>query len=104
MERVSGQKLLAWRLTKGLTQKQASKLAQIDQASWHQYENGRIPRDVAVISRLVKLTKGSTNALKLEDFSETAEERTRRRVRIEARTARKDESGTSLEASSKAAG
>lgn len=96
MDRLSGQKLLAWRLAKRLTQKQASRLAQIDQASWHQYENGRIPRDVAVIARLVKLTRGTVNAIKLEDFSETDEERTRRRARIESRTARKDESGTTL--------
>jgi transcriptional regulator with XRE-family HTH domain len=89
MERASGSKLLAWRLAKGLTQDQAAKLVGLGQASWHQYERGAMPRDVKVIERLIKLTRGTKHALSLEDFSETDEARARRREERLARTVAK---------------
>jgi transcriptional regulator with XRE-family HTH domain len=91
MDRESGKKLLGWRLAKGLTQKQAAGLAEIDQASWHQYENGRVPRDTNVIARLMKLTRKTEHALALDDFAETETEKARRKAR--ANVARRDESG-----------
>lgn len=100
--RTSGRKLRAWRLAKNLTQREASKLAGIDQASWHQYENGRIPRDVAVISRLVVLTRRSSNALELNDFAETEDEKTRRHARHNS--VRRDESGPTLPVATTKAG
>jgi transcriptional regulator with XRE-family HTH domain len=94
MERVSGKKLRAWRHARGLTQQQAADLAEIDQASWHQYEHGRIPRDVAVIGRLVKLTRRTPHALELDDFAETEAEKERRKARMNV--AKRDESGPTL--------
>jgi transcriptional regulator with XRE-family HTH domain len=102
--RASGRKLLAWRMSRRMTQKDAAKLADIDQASWHQYENGRIPRDVAVIGRLIKVTRKTPHALGLEDFAETDDEKARRKARANVANARKDESGSDVNATITKAG
>lgn len=88
-----GQKLVAWRLAKGLTQRKAAEEAGTDQPTWHGMENGSIPRDGALMLRIQEMTDG---AVTVADFTETDEERAMRAARREARTAKAPESGTTL--------
>lgn len=88
-----GQKLVAWRLAKGWTQRKAADEVGTDQPTWHGMENGSIPRDGALMLRLQELTEG---AVTVADFTESDEERALRAARREARTAKKDESGPTL--------
>lgn len=64
------QRLKAWRAARGLSQKEASKLAGITQAAWCEYENGeKLPRVQQAVA-LAKLTAGDANAVTVEMFAE----------------------------------
>lgn len=96
-----GQKLVAWRLAKGWTQRRAAEEAGTNQPTWHGLENGSIPRDGKLMERVEEMTDG---AVTVSDFTESDEERALRMARREARTAKPDESGTDVDAAAKAAG
>jgi transcriptional regulator with XRE-family HTH domain len=97
----AGDKLVAWRMKRGLTQRQAAELVGVEQPTWHGYENGKAPR-APTLQRIIQATDGAVTA---EDYAETDEARAIRQARRAARTApKKDESGTSLDAAAKRAG
>jgi transcriptional regulator with XRE-family HTH domain len=96
----AGQKLLAWRKSKGLTQRKAAIAFGVTQPTWQGYEDGKPPA-TKLLQRLIEMTDG---AVSLADYAESDEELAKRRAQREARTVRasKDESGTDVAAHEKA--
>lgn len=85
-----GQKLVAWRLAKGWTQRKAAEEAGTNQPTWQGLEDDAIPRDGKLMKRIEELTDG---AITVEDFTLSDEEKAIRAARRAARTAKADESG-----------
>jgi transcriptional regulator with XRE-family HTH domain len=82
MKRAS-EKLLAWRLAGGLSQRQAAERADISQAAWCEYEsgNGSTPKvDQAI--RIAALTKGH---VAVEDWATPTLVRAERKRRVQER-------------------
>ncbi len=50
-------RLRGWRKDRGLSQREAAELAGISQPAWCQYEAGKVPIDIRVITCLVRVTR-----------------------------------------------
>lgn len=96
-----GQRLVAWRLAKGWTQRKAAEEAGTNQPTWQGLEDDAIPRDGKLMKRIEELTDG---AISVEDFTLSDEEKAIRAARRQARTAKSEESGTDVTAATTKAG
>jgi transcriptional regulator with XRE-family HTH domain len=77
----AGEKLRAWRKSKGLNQTQAAQAVGVLQGSWSAWEFGTKRPSVEMLVRLEAITKGSRFRVKVADWVETEEERDARRAR-----------------------
>lgn len=91
--RTIGERLEVWRRKRGLSQRQAAELAGVTQPAWCNYERDQVvPRDLALVQRLVSLTSGSVT-LDLVAQAQTADRARRLEDNKRRRTARTGTNG-----------
>lgn len=72
---------MTWRHERGLSQREAAKLAGLSQPAWQAYENGGLPKTPAAVS-IERITDG---AVRVVDWTESEEVRAVRRARAKTR-------------------
>lgn len=77
----AAEKLIQWRLGKGLSQRKAAKLVGLSHVSWHAWENGGLPTtNMALV--IEKITDG---VVAVSDWAESEEARAIKQARTKAR-------------------
>ena len=71
-------RLLHWRLGRGISQRDAAKLADVTQSAWQRYEDGKSRPKQRSADAIERLTEGSIRA---SEWAETDEEVAVRRAR-----------------------
>lgn len=77
----AAEKLVQWRLGKGLSQRQAAKLMGRSHVTWHSWENGGLP----ATNLAVELERVTEGAVAVTDWAESEEARAVKRARTKAR-------------------
>lgn len=70
-----GERLRAWRVERGLSQKDAASLAGFTQGAWCQYENDEVLPRVQQAVAIAKLTEGDANEVTVEMVAEAEKAR-----------------------------
>lgn len=74
-------RLLHWRLSRGISQRDAAKLADVTQSAWQRYEDGKSRPKQRAADAIERLTVG---AIRSTEWAETDEEVALRRARTKA--------------------
>lgn len=87
----TGERLLDWRLSQNLSQRQAAEMAGVSQAQWHAYETGGKPG----IDAAIRIETATSSKIRILDWQDTEEERAERRARSATRRVRRSPSPAS---------
>lgn len=84
----AAERLLAWRSSLDLSQAEAAERADMSQSAWCDYEAGRSRPKVDQAIRIAAVTRGSPYHVLVEDWAESAADRTARLQRMAAKRAK----------------
>ncbi len=77
------EKLLAWRLAEGLSQREAAERADISQSAWCEYESGE--GSAPKVDQAIRITNLTCGHVTVEDWATTPAEREERKRRVKER-------------------